>query len=395
MKIGIIKHLIPGPNASVINTLKLAQGFFELGHEVEILAIEEFKQTKWKFRIKNVHDFFNIDYRIKIKYFKGSLLFYFRRSKFMLPIINFLLLFPKLFDFLDPEIKISKYCKKNNFELVICRDTFRAALNNIINKIPTVIDLHGYKNIWEMKDVLKLKNSKYFKGFMVLNNFIKRKLINVGFLENKIKVMDNAINLKLFDGINEDKLSLRKKLNLPLNKTLILYTGAINIDRGIDVVLNAANILNKEKFSFYFIGSRKKRIKIWKKFIKTNNIQADITFLTVQPFKVIPYYLKAADILLATFSSNCPTLEFMSPVKIFEYMASKRPFIATNIGRNSEICSNNECLFTNVDDPIDLSKKIKKLTKDKDLREKLINNAYKKAKEHTFNERCKIILDLL
>ena len=105
--------------------------------------------------------------------------------------------------------------------------------------------------------------------------------------------------------------------------------------------------------------------------------------------------MKAADVLLATFSPNCPTLEFMSPVKIIEYMASKTPFIATNIGRNIEICDNNECLFTNVNDPNDLSEKISMLINDKDLQKKLIRNAYEKAKNHSFNKRCHLIIEFI
>ena len=97
---------------------------------------------------------------------------------------------------------------------------------------------------------------------------------------------------------------------------------------------------------------------------------------------------------MVTSSSNGPTLEFMSPVKIIEYMASKTPFIATKIGGNSEICNNNECLFTCVDDPVDLSTKIELLINNRELQNKLIQNAYEKAKKQTFEKRCKKIIDL-
>ena len=133
MKIGIIKRAIPIPGADVINTLSLAQGFFNLGHEVEVLAIEEFKDKLWKIKIGNIYKFFDLNNHIKITYFKGSLLFYLRNFKLNRGIINYLTRYPKIFKLIDPEIKASKYCKKNNFDLVICRDTFRAAYNNIIN----------------------------------------------------------------------------------------------------------------------------------------------------------------------------------------------------------------------------------------------------------------------
>ncbi|MFX0141654.1 MAG: glycosyltransferase family 4 protein [Candidatus Hodarchaeota archaeon] len=394
MKIAIIKKGIPIPSADVINTLKLAQGFYNLGHKVEILTIEEFTEKLWKIKIGDIYKFYDLSEDNHIKYFKGSLLFYLRNFKFIRGIINFLVLIPRIYNLIDPEISISKYCKDNNFDLVICRDTFRTAYNNIVNKIPTVLDLHGYENLREIGKILTVKNSKYFKGVITLNEFLKQICIKKGIPEKKIKVMDNSIDLHKYNRIISEKAKLRKKLNLPLNKKIILYSGEPHSDRGIDIILKAADLLNDNKLSFYFIGGDKEIIKNWLLYININKIKGDIHFVGLKPFKLIPYYLKAADVLLATFSLNCPTLKYMSPVKIIEYMASRTPFIATRIGRNIEICNNNECLFTEVDNAKDLSEKIMKLINNKNLQNKLIENAYNTAKEHTFKKRCKMILKL-
>ena len=69
MKIAIVKNAIPIPGADVINTLNLAQGFFDLGHEVEVLAIEEFKEKLWKIKIGDVHKFFDLNPNIKFNDF--------------------------------------------------------------------------------------------------------------------------------------------------------------------------------------------------------------------------------------------------------------------------------------------------------------------------------------
>ena len=85
----------------------------------------------------------------------------------------------------------------------------------------------------------------------------------------------------------------------------------------------------------------------------------------------------------------------MSPIKIFEYMASKTPIIATDAGRMGEICNNNECLLSNPDDPIDLSKKIDYLISNEKLRTKLQQNAYTKVKNFTYKKRCKAIINFI
>ncbi len=394
MKIAIIKKAIPTPSADIINTLSLAQGLYNLNHEVEVLGIKELKNDLWKSKIGDIHRFFDLNYKIKIKYFKGSFLYYFRKLKLFRGIINFLTLFPKLHNRIDPEIEVSDYCIKNRFDLVICRDTFKAAYKLINSKIHTIIDIHGYRNIYEADYLIQIKDNDSFRGILTLNDFLKQKLINFGFPEKKIKFMDNAIDIARFDSINYDKIKIRKKLNLSLNKIIILYSGTLQDDRGIDTILYASEILNKKKFSFYFIGGNNRNNNKWKKFLLHKKIKSDVHFLGMRQKRIVPYYLKAADVLLATFNSNCPTLDFMSPVKIIEYMASKTPFIATKIGRNIDICNNNECLFVKPDDPIDLCEKINLLVNNTELQKKLIENAYNKAKNQTFKKKCEMIIEL-
>ena len=82
-------------------------------------------------------------------------------------------------------------------------------------------------------------------------------------------------------------------------------------------------------------------------------------------------------------------------MKLFEYMASKTPIILSKWKRTSEICNNEECLFTSLDDPKDLSEKITILINDKNLRNKLVQNAYQKAKMFTYKKRCQKIIEFI
>lgn len=211
----------------------------------------------------------------------------------------------------------------------------------------------------------------------------------------KIFVLEDAVNINNYNSIRVRKLRLREILNLPLNKKIILYSGSVYKDRGIKTILNAAKINKNENYFFVFIGGPKKYTRYWENYKKKNIKKENILFLGLVSYKMVPYYLKSADILLATYSFSCPTLNIMSPLKIFEYMASKVPFIATRIGRMTEICNNEECLFVNPEDPQDLIEKINLLLNDKDLQKELIENAFNKAKNNTYIKRCKKIIRLI
>lgn len=404
MKIAVISDHIPSTKAHSINVAKHAQAFFELGHEVEILIVRRFRDDKNNLKIKNFHNFYAINHKIKFKSFRDYSPYYFREIRFIGPflskITNFITdFFSKFNIFLDPEKRISDYCKVNKFDFIYCRRTLKAAFYNVLNKIPTILDVHSNRMTtkkYELKNLIKLKEKKYFKGIVAIHKIFKKRIIDFGFSSKKILVMENAVNLDKFDKVKYNKLKLRRKLGLPLNKNLIMYSGSLNTKgRGIDTCLEAVKILNNQNFSFYFIGGNKKQIKYWKNFCIKEKIKTDVNFLRWIENALIPYYLKAADILLAPYSLKIPTLKFMSPLKIFEYMATNVPIIASNVKRIKEICNNNECLFFNADNSIDLTNKIELLIGNKELRKEITQNAYYKSRKYSFSIRCEKIIGLI
>ena len=102
MKIFIVSFgYIPSQWAHGINLVKNAQGFYELGHQVEICTVKRLYEALFKVRIKNVNKFYGISPKIKIETFTDNSIFYFRE------------LIPHIFNNLDLKNKIKK-SKKND-----------------------------------------------------------------------------------------------------------------------------------------------------------------------------------------------------------------------------------------------------------------------------------------
>jgi len=244
-----------------------------------------------------------------------------------------------------------------------------------------------------MRLALLLRSSKYFKGFITVYKILKDGFVRYGVAEKKVLVHEDAVELRKFDSITNNKQILRKILKFPLNKTIIIYSGSLGEGKGIKTILDSSKILNNGDIIFIIIGGRTDEIKYWKKYVHQNNIMANVKFISFRENREIPIYLKSADILLAPYSLNSRIIKWISPIKLFEYMASKVPIIASDVKRLREICNNNECLFFKVDDAKDLSIKINKLIENKELQEILVQNAYKKVKNYTYKKRCKEILN--
>ena len=82
-------------------------------------------------------------------------------------------------------------------------------------------------------------------------------------------------------------------------------------------------------------------------------------------------------------------------MKIFEYMASGRPILASDTPANREILSGNEAYFYEPDNAQDLAGKIKQImTNSQDLELK-VDNARKKVEEYTWRKRAESILEFM
>ncbi|MCD6471081.1 glycosyltransferase family 4 protein, partial [bacterium] len=140
----------------------------------------------------------------------------------------------------------------------------------------------------------------------------------------------------------------------------------------------------------FIVGGTKKEIEKYKRKSKEN-----IYFIEFQKQEKVPIYLKAADILVLPNSATEEiSKSYTSPLKLFEYMASKRPIVASNLSSIREIVNENDVLFFRPNDEKDLALKIEKLIYDKALQNRLIKNAYRKVKNYTWEKRAKKIVDI-
>jgi len=73
-------------------------------------------------------------------------------------------------------------------------------------------------------------------------------------------------------------------------------------------------------------------------------------------------------------------------------MASKRPIIASDLPSIREVVSEDDVLFFKPDNEKDLALKIEELINDNRMQNKLVNNAFEKVKEYTWEKRAKEII---
>lgn len=165
-------------------------------------------------------------------------------------------------------------------------------------------------------------------------------------------------------------------------KIIIGYYGAMA--KWLDYKLLKEIITNKKNINFVFIGSNYDDSLFESKITKINNV----FYLGPKPYLELKEYSKFFDICILPFKVN-KTTAAVSPVKLFEYMAQKKPIISTNL---KECKKYKGCLISN--NPKDFIKKIDEgINKLKDTN--YLNNLYDTAKKNTWEKRVDEIINFL
>ncbi len=193
---------------------------------------------------------------------------------------------------------------------------------------------------------------KRIRGIVCISAGLQDFYLTKGITSDKILVAHDGVEMAKFN-LLEDKKLFREKLSLPCDKVIVMYTGSVGLYdwKGVDVFLDAGVILG-DKFLFVLVGGSTKDIET----LKEKYQSADLLFVGQQLHEIIPEYLKAADILvLPNKSGNIISERYTSPMKLFEYMASNRTIIASDLPSIREVLNESNAYLVPPNSPEALS----------------------------------------
>lgn len=150
----------------------------------------------------------------------------------------------------------------------------------------------------------------------------------------KILVAYGGVNPDPFiEKLKVEKTELRKKLKLPANSLLVGYVGSfrsMGMEKGLDTMIKALPHLN-EKIIMVFVGGTKQHINEYMILAKEKNVENRCIFIKKQPFEKVVEYELAMDILAIPYPDKHHFRDYGFPMKVWEYMASGRPIVYSNL----------------------------------------------------------------
>ena len=276
------------------------------------------------------------------------------------------------------------YLKKKN-SLIITRSLFSSFFLTLFKK----------KHFLEIHNKLQGISKIIFLNFGFMRSKYIQKLIFITKPLEKLYKNNYYRSIVLPDAV--DTKDFKKKIKIKKRVKKILYIGSFYDGRGIEIILEVAKKLKEYKFEL--IGNR-------------NNISAkdfkaikNIRILNYLKYNLVSKKILEADLLLMPYNPNfvginsknktSETSKFMSPLKMFEYLASGVPLISSEIDVLKEILTHrSNCIMVKKYEPQMWIDEIKKIDKNFRLRKKISKNGLLTAKKHSWEIRVKKIIKI-
>lgn len=278
-----------------------------------------------------------------------------------------------------------------NADLIILMQENRILSNYLIlflrSFFPTKIAFWGHGANFQsnspngIRETWKKIISKKVDSWFAYTNITKEVLVNIGYPENRITVLNNAIDTNKFlydyESISDiEILSIRESLGIPETAKVGIFCGSLYKDKKLDLLLESAEIINKTlDFHLIIIGSGPEL-----NYLIDHSINKPwIHLVGVKKGREKALFFKISDVML-----NPGLLG----LHILDSFSIGIPLVSTLTAKHSpEIAyleNNFNGILTN-DNPSDYSTAIRNLLVDEDFYNCIRNNAIKSGKIYTLD----------
>lgn len=165
---------------------------------------------------------------------------------------------------------------------------------------------------------------------------------------------------------NETMEKVKKDLDID-GEVVIIYTGNFEGYQGLDLLIGAIPYVIKEveDVKFLLVGGDERQVTGLKEKVRDLGVGEKVIFTGKRPLEEMPIYMGLADLLVSPRIKGTNT-----PLKIYTYLKSGKPIVATNLLTHTQVLNGDIAVLTEPD-PASLAKGILLLVRDKRLREEL------------------------
>ena len=221
-------------------------------------------------------------------------------------------------------------------------------------------------NVRKILEICETNITKFADKITVISEFLKKMTLNLGIEKEKIVKIPNGANTDVIKPL--DKTKCRQKLNLDSSPTIVSmgHTYTESLDFLLDSFKKVIEQIPETKLLMIGRINLPKGTKN-----KLEKLPNNIILTGEQPFKKIPLYLSAADVLVLPMANNVIERARL-PFRLGDYLASGRAIVSNAVGETKRILAQNRCgLISPPEDIISFSENIVYLLTNAKVRENL------------------------
>jgi glycosyltransferase involved in cell wall biosynthesis len=202
-------------------------------------------------------------------------------------------------------------------------------------------------------------------------------------------IAPSGVDLARFAGLPEPEIA-RKELQWPA-KVTVGYTGHLYPGRGMNLMLDLAR--KHSELHFMWAGGEPETVKEWRDKIAIEG-PGNLTLLGFVPNERLPIIQAACDILLlpherhVSASSGGDIARFTSPMKLFEYLATGRAILSSDLPVLREVLDEQVAVLVPPEDFLAWSRSLQELSVDHSRRKILGDAARALAQQYSWKARA-------
>jgi glycosyltransferase involved in cell wall biosynthesis len=280
----------------------------------------------------------------------------------------------------------------DQFDLLYTRSP--ALLSALIKTdIPVILELH---QLPRRNRRLFVKQCNQCRIVACLTSPMRDVLLEWGVLPERLIIAGDAVDLARFaEPISRE--SAREQLKLQTERLVVGYVGrlkTLGMEKGVSSLLKALKDLHDSHDFFGLVvgGPESDRLEYQQMSDRLGLTASEVLFTGEMPATSVPLALAACDILVMPFPDVPHYRLYMSPLKMFEYMAANRPIVTSDLPTVRDVLSHETAVFCK---PGDTQSLVLALRWIKDHPQEALERAAKAqelVKTHTWEERMKRIL---
>lgn len=250
--------------------------------------------------------------------------------------------------------EVVKRMGNEHYDLIILENRPGYAIHKeLTNHGPLVLHLHN--DFLNSSLPFADKMVANIEKIIAVSDYIKKRVLTISSAPETIVVYNGIKANSFFKSTN--KMALRDQLHMSGHDFIVLYSGRLMAEKGIDKLLEAFSLLQEEHdIKLYILGnSYFNNVKHDNEFTlhlkeMADNLGSKVTFTGYVPYNKVSQYVAAADVAVV------PSI-WQEPFGLtcIEAMAAGIPLITTKVGGIPEIVKGKQNILLNVDDNLSRS----------------------------------------